>query len=74
VACKTGRRAQVDDTPAVRNRVQGQKIAGGGEMVERGKGASGKKNMRKTSRTVVELALLCPHLRRREKATGWPLC
>jgi hypothetical protein len=70
MACKTGRRAQVDDTPAVRNRVQGQKIAGGGEMVERGKGASGKKNMRKTPRIVAELALRCPHLRRRETVMG----
>jgi hypothetical protein len=57
VECKTGQRARIDDTRAVGNRVQAQKITGRGQMVEGGKGTSGKEQMRKTPRTVIMLTL-----------------
>jgi hypothetical protein len=65
VECKTGRRARIasDDTRAI---VQAQKITGGGQMVEGGKLTSGKKEMRKTLRTVAALTLRWPHSRERQ--------
>jgi hypothetical protein len=72
VGYKRERRARVDDTRAIQNRSRTWKILGRGWMVEGRKGTSGKKQIRKTPRTVAALTLRCHQWQRRETAIGRP--